>query len=83
MTLRGKQSIKEIYNIVHTVEAFMIPDLMRYVEHFLEWIVCQARGDPQSDAERILSHATVEVYNRLEIPVPDQDVDADNMYKVQ
>jgi len=35
------------------------------------------------DAEQILLHATVEAYNSLEIPVPDQDVDADNTYKVQ
>ena len=83
MTLRGKQSIKEIYNIAHIAEAFMIPDLARYVKHFLEWNVCQAGADPLSDRERILLHATVEVYNSLEIPVPDQDMDADNTYKVQ
>jgi len=39
--------------------------------------------DLLSDAERILLHATVEAYNSLEIPVPDQDMDADNTYKVQ
>jgi len=83
MTLRGKQSIKEIYNIVHIAEAFMIPDLARHMKHFLEWNACQAGVDQQSDAERILLHAMVEAYNSLEIPVPDQDVDADNTYKVQ
>jgi len=83
MTLRGKQLIKEIYNIAHIAEAFMIPDLARHVKHFLEWNVCQAGVDPQSDAERILLHATVEAYNSLEIPVLDQDVNADNTYKVQ
>jgi len=83
MTLRGKQSIKEIYNITHIVEAFIIPDLVRHVKHFLEWHVCQAGPDLLSDAERILLHATVEAYNSLEIPVPYQDVDADNTYKVQ
>jgi len=83
MTLHSKQLIKEIYNITHIVETFMIPDLVRHVEHFLEWNICQAKANPQLDAERILSHATVESYNRLEILVPDQDVDADNMYKVQ
>jgi len=83
MTLRGKQSIKEIYNLVHIAEAFMIPDLARHVKHFLEWNFCQAGVDPQSDGERILLHATVEAYNSLEIPVPDQDVYADNTYKVQ
>jgi len=31
----------------------------------------------------MLLHATVEAYNSLEIPVPDQDVDTDNTYKVQ
>jgi len=82
MTLHGKQSIKKIYNIAHIVEAFMIPDLVRHVKHFLEWNVCQAGVDPQSDTERILLHATVEAYNSLKIPVPDQDVDADNTYKV-
>jgi len=83
ITLRGKQSIKEIYNIAHIVEVFMIPDLVRHVKYFLEWNVCQAGADLQSDAERILLHATVEAYNSLEILVPDQDVDTDNIYKVQ
>jgi len=36
ITLRSKQSIKEIYNIAHIAEAFMIPDLVRHVKHFLE-----------------------------------------------
>ena len=36
MILRGKQLIKEIYNIAHIVKAFMIPDLVRHVKHFLE-----------------------------------------------
>jgi len=36
MTLRGKQSIKEIYNITYIAEAFMIPDLVRHVKYFLE-----------------------------------------------
>ena len=36
MTLCGKQSIKEIYNITHIAEAFIIPDLIRHVEHLLE-----------------------------------------------
>jgi len=83
MILRGKQSIKETYNIAHIAEAFIIPDLVRHMKHFLEWNVCQAGADPLSDAERILLHATVEAYNSLEILVPDQDMDADNTYKVQ
>ena len=83
MILHGKQSIKEIYNIAHIVDAFMIPDLVRHVKHFLEWNVCQAGADPLSDVERMLLHATVKVYNSLEILVPDQDVDTDNTYKVQ
>ena len=51
MSLRGKQSIKEIYNIAGIVQAFMISDLVRHVKYFLKWNVCQVRGDPQSDAE--------------------------------
>jgi len=35
MTLHGKQSIKEIYNIIYRVEAFIIPGLVRHVKHFL------------------------------------------------
>jgi len=60
MTLRGKQSMKEIYNVAHIAEAFIIPDLVRHVKHFLEWNVCQAVADALSDAERILLHAIVE-----------------------
>jgi len=51
MTLRGKQSIKEIYNITHIAKAFIIPDLVRHVKHFLEWNVCQVGVDPLSDVE--------------------------------
>jgi len=51
MTLRGKQSIKEIYNITYIAEVFMIPDLVRHVKYFLEWNICEAGADPQSDAE--------------------------------
>jgi len=51
MTLRGKQLIKEIYNIIHIAEALVIPDLVRHVKRFLEWNVCQAGADPQLDAE--------------------------------
>ena len=61
----------------------MIPDLVRHVEHFLEWNVCQTGANSQSDAGSILLNATVVAYNCLEIPVPDQDVDADHTYKVQ
>ena len=41
MTLRGKQSIKPIYKIVHLAEAFVIPDLQRHVEHFFAYNICQ------------------------------------------
>ena len=61
----------------------MIPDLERHVEQFFEYNICHDRTDPQSDARRILVHATVEAYNSLEIPILDQDVDADSTYKVQ
>jgi len=51
MTLRGKQSIKEIYNIAYIVETFIIPDLVRHIKYFLEWNICQAGADLQLDAE--------------------------------
>jgi len=51
ITLRGKQSFKEIYNIAHIAEAFIILDLLRHMKHFLQWNVCQARADLLSDTE--------------------------------
>ena len=82
MTLRGKQAIKKIYNILYLPQAFMIPHLQRYVEQFFQYNICQDGTDLQSHA-RILVHATVEAYPSLGIPIPHQDVDLDSTYKVQ
>ncbi|KAF8415073.1 hypothetical protein EV426DRAFT_579129 [Tirmania nivea] len=53
------------------------------LQDFWERNVCHAAQDPGSDAKRILLYTTVEAYNILEIPVPDQDADENNNYKLQ
>jgi len=83
ITLQGKGAIQVIYDLVRVAEEFMIPELGDHIVQFFTYNVCQAAKDPESDAERILLHATVQAYNSLEIPVPDQDVDENNAYKLQ
>jgi len=83
ITLQGKGAIQVIYNLVRVAEEFMILELGDHIVQFFACNVCQVANDPESDAESILLHATVQVYNSLEIPVPDQDVDENNTYKLQ
>jgi len=83
VTLQGKGAIQVIYNLVCVAEEFMIPELGEHIVQFFACNVYQAANDPESDAESILLHATVQAYNSLEIPIPDQDVDKKNAYKLQ
>ena len=83
VTLQGKGSIQGIYNLVRLAEEFMILELGQHIVQFFACNVCQVANDPESDAESILLHATVQAYNSIEIPVPDQDVDENNAYKQQ
>jgi len=83
VTLQGKGTVQVVYNLVCVAEEFMIPELGDHIVQFFACNVCQAANDPESNAERILLYATVHAYNSLEIPVPDQDVDENNAYKLQ
>jgi len=81
--LQGKGAIQVIYNLVRVAEEFMTPELGEHIVQFFACNVCQVAKDPELDAESILLPATVQAYNSLEIPVPDQDVDENNAYKLQ
>jgi hypothetical protein len=83
VTLQGKGTVQVVYDLLRVAEEFMIPELGDHIVQFFACNVCQAANDPELDAERILLHATVQAYNSLEIPVPDQDVDENNAYKLQ
>ena len=83
VTLQGKGAVQVVYDLVRVVEEFMIAELGDHIVQFSACHVCQAANDLESDAERILLHATVQEYNRLEIPVRHQDVDKNNAYKLQ
>jgi len=72
-----------IYDPVRVAKEYMIPELRDHIVQFFTHNVSQIAKDPESDAERILLHASVQAYNSLEIPVPDQDVDENNAYKLQ
>jgi len=78
-----KGAVQVVYDLVRVAEEFMIPELGDHIGHFFAYNVCQAANEPESDAERILLHTTVQAYNSLEIPVQDQDVDKNNAYKLQ
>jgi len=83
ITLQEKGAIQVVYDLVCTAEEFIIPELGDHIVQVFACNVCQAANDPESDAERILLHATMQAYNSLEIPVPDRDVDENKAYKLQ
>jgi len=83
VTLQGKGAVQVVYDLVRVAEECMIPELRDHIVQFFACNVCQPANDPESDTERILLHATVQAYNSLEIPVPDQDMDENNAYKLQ
>jgi len=83
VTLQGKGAVQVVYDLVRVAEEFMIPELGDYIVQFFACNNCQAANDLESDAERILLDETVQAYNSLEIPGPDQDVDENNTYKLQ
>jgi len=81
--LRSMCSVKKIYYISHIEAEFGILDLVNQVREFLECNVYETTNDPQSAAKRIVSDATVQAYTSLEIPVPSQDIDKNNVYQLQ
>ena len=83
MTLGGKHSVKEVFNLCHLANEFMIPEIGLHTQVFFETNVFGTSEDSELDAKELLRNATVEAYTSLEVPVPDQDTDDINSYQLQ
>ena len=83
MTFGGKRSIKEIYNLGHLAEEFMIPELDLHTQEFFETNICSKAEDPEWAAKGLLTNVIVEAYTSLQIPIPDQHEDDTDLYKLQ
>ena len=83
MTLGGKHSVEEVFNLYHLANEFMIPEIGLNTQVFFETNVFGTSEDLESDAKELLRNATVEAYTSLEVPVPDQDTDYINSYQLQ
>ena len=51
MTLRGKGSVKEVFNLYHLANEFMIPEIGLHTQVFFETTVFGTSEDSKSDAE--------------------------------
>ena len=83
MTLGGKHSVKEVFNLCHLANEFMIPEIGLHTQVFFETNVFSMSEHWESDAKELLANAAVEAYTSLEVPVPDQDTDDINSYQLQ
>ena len=82
MTLGGKSSVKEVFNLCTLGNKFMIPEIGLHTRVFLENNVFCTSEHSESDANELLANAPVEAYTSLEVPVPDQDTNDQNSYQV-
>ena len=80
MTLGGKRSVKEVYNLCQLADEFMMPQLGMHTQIFVEVNIFSTSVDPESDVKRFFSNVPVEAYSSLEIPIPNQDTDDLNLY---
>ena len=80
MTLGGKRSMKEVYNLRQLADEFIIPQLGMHIQIFVEANILSDNKDAESDAKRLLTNIPVELYSSLEISVPNQDTDDLNSY---
>ena len=83
MTLGGKGSVKEVFNLCHLANEFIIPEIGLHTKVFFETNVFTTSKDSESDAKELLRNATVEAYASLEVPVLDQDSNDINSYQLQ
>ena len=83
MTLGGKRSVQEVFNLRTLGNEFMIPEIGIHTRVFFETNDFGTSEHSESDANELLANAPVEAYTSLEVPVPDQDTDDLNSYQVQ
>ena len=75
MTLGGKRSVQEVFNLHTLGNEFMIPDIGLHTRVCFETNVFGTSEHSESDANELLANAPVEAYPSFEVPIPDQDTD--------
>ena len=83
MTLGGKRSVQEVFNLRTLGNEFMIPEIGLHTRVSFETNVFGTSEHSESDANELLANAPVEAYSSFKVPVPDQDTDDLNSYQVQ
>ena len=83
MTLGGKRSVQEVFNLRTLGNEFMIPEIGLHTRVFFETKDFGTSEHSKSDANELLANAPVEAYTSLEVPVPVQGIDDLNSYQVQ
>ena len=71
MTLGGKGSVQEVFNLRTLGNEFMIPEIGLHTRVLFETNVYCRSEHLESDANELLANAPVEAYTRLEVPIPD------------
>ena len=65
MTLGGKRSVQEVFNLSSLGNEFMIPEIGLHTRVFFEPKVFGTSDDSESDANELLANAPVEAYTSL------------------
>jgi len=83
MRLQNRVSSREIGNFRDIGKEFMIPSIWDDVVDFFANNIYRSSEDPEADAKASLDHMEVQAFRGVEIPIPDQDVEDKNAYKLQ
>ena len=73
ITLGGKRSVREVFNLNTLGNEVMIPEIGLDTRVFLGTNVFGMSEHLESDANELLGNAPMEAYTGLEVPIPDQD----------
>ena len=83
MTLGGKHSVEEVFDLCHLANEFMIPKIGLHAQVLFRTNVFGTREALESDIKELLRNVTVQAYTSLEVPVPDQDTNDINSNYLQ
>ena len=83
MTPGGKRSVKDVFNLCHLANEFMILDIGLYTKVLFETIIFGTSKDSELNVKELDKNATVDTYNSLEVPIAEQDTDDIHSYQLQ